>query len=118
MPEAAAEILRRVNANLRRALDRFRPEHSACSAIAPQELSDLLGDLLQAADCQRNLPPRAENDSELAHQTSEYRSNLEKLRRFLPDLHRRLLAERARLRVAQDHVVAAGAWAQASKKTL
>jgi hypothetical protein len=48
----------------------------------------------------------------------EYRSNLEKLKHFLPELHGSLLAERARLETAQTHVAAAAAWAQASKKTL
>ena len=114
MPPDTLETLRQVNDNLRSALLRLRPEQKHCSSITPQDFSDILGQLLQAAECLRHLPPHSGADKE----SLEYRSNLEKLKHFLPDLHERLLAEKARLENAQLHVAAAAAWARASKKTL
>lgn len=78
----------------------------------------MLGELLRAADCLRNLPANLKAGSELAQEISEYQGNLEKLKQFLPDLHGRLLAEKARLQSVQAHVAAAAAWARTSQKTL
>ena len=54
----------------------------------------------------------------LEKEALEYRGHLEKLKHFLPDLHVRLLAERARLETARAHAASASAWARLSKKTL
>jgi hypothetical protein len=75
----------------------------------------MLGELLRAAECLRRLPANLQAGSELEKEISEYRGNLEKLKQFLPDLHGRLLAERARLQSVQEHVAAAAAWARASR---
>jgi hypothetical protein len=115
MPPDALETLRQVNDNLRSALLRLRPEQMHCSTIRPQDFSDLLGELLRAADCRCRLPANLEAGSELEKEISEYRGNLEKLKQFLPDLHGRLLAERARLQSVQTQVAAAAAWARAGK---
>lgn len=118
MPPDALETLQQVNENLRSALLRLRPERKHCSTIQPQDLSDLLSQLLRAAECLRRLPAHSEATAELEKESLKYRGNLENLQHFLPDLHGRLLAEKARLETARTHVAAAAAWARASKKTL
>ena len=118
MTKSALETLRQVNAHLRWALTHFRPEQSLCLTVQPQDFSDLLAQLLQGAECLRNLSGHAQDAPEMERESSEYRENLENLRQFLPDLHSRLLAEKARLEDAQLHVATAMAWARGSKKTL
>jgi len=130
-PTDALEIMRRVNDNLRSALLRLRPERRHCSTLRPQDFSDLLGHLVQASECLKNIPsaesamaaqevaPKDRLQQEaLAREALEYRGNLETLKRFLPDLHVRLMAERVRLETARSHVAAAAAWAGVNKKTL
>ncbi len=118
MPPDALETLRQVNNNLGSALLRLRPEQRHCSTIRPQDFSDLLSEILRAGECLRRLPAPCEEAVALEQETLEYRSNLERLKHFLPELHGNLLAEKARLETAQTHVAAAAAWARASKKTL
>jgi len=117
-PLDALETLRQVNDYLRSALIRLRPEQKYCSTITPQDFSDILSQLLRAAKCLRHTTTRPEAAIALDKESFEYRSNLEKLKEFLPDLHGRLLAERARLEEARNHVAAAAAWAQANQKAL
>ena len=118
MPPDALETLRQVNDNLRSALIRLRPERKLCSSIRPQDFSDLLSQLLRAAECLRCQRTQSEGSEALEEESLEYRGNLEKLKDFLPDLHGRLLAEKSRLETAQTHVAAVAAWVRASKKTL
>ena len=109
--------LREVNGNIRSALTRLRPDQKHCSDIRPQDFSDLLSEILRAAECLRGQPAQLE-EMELAQASLEYRTNLEKLREFLPQLHGNLLAEKARLETARAQVAATAAWAQASTRTL
>jgi hypothetical protein len=118
MPSNALEILRQVNENLRSALVRLHPEQKHCSSIRPQDFSDIMSQILRAAECLRRSPAHSEADAALEKEIREYRSNLEEIKDFLPDLHGRLLAEKTRLETAQNHVAATAAWARASKKTL
>jgi F0F1-type ATP synthase alpha subunit len=126
MSSDALQTLRQVNDSLRAALARFRPEQTLSSKITAGDLSGVLAELLRAGECLRNLAAQnqpstsatAEEAAALAEETRAYQANLEKLKRFLPDLHARLLAEKARLETAQTHVAAASAWARASGKTL
>lgn len=118
MPSDALETLRQVNENLRSALIHLQPEQKHCSTIRPQDFSDIMSQILRAAECLRHPPAHSEVGAALEKEALEYRSNLEKLKDFLPDLHGRLLAEKARLETAQTHVATAAAWARASKKTL
>jgi hypothetical protein len=117
-PPDALETLRQVNGNLRSALIRLRPERKHCSSIRPQDFSDILSQLLRAAECLRLPPPHSEAAVGLETEALEYRGNLEKLKHFLPDLQVRLLAEKSRLETARSHVAAAAAWGRASKKLL
>jgi hypothetical protein len=117
MPPDTLETLRQVNDDLRSALFRLSPEQKDCSTIRPHDFSDILTQLLRGAECLRRLLP-ADAGAALEKESQEYRSNLEQLKHFLPDLHGRLLAEKTRLENAQLHVAAAAAWARASKKIL
>ena len=118
MPRDALETLRLVNENLRSALLRLRPERKHCSSIRPQDFSDILSQLLRAAECLRRLPAHSEAAEAFEKESLEYRGNLEKLKHFLPDLQVRLLAEKSRLETARSQVANAAAWALANKKTL
>ena len=118
MPPDALETLRQVNASLRSALTRLRPEQKQCLTIKPQDFSDLRNEILRAAECLRRFSPLSKAVVALEKESLEYRRNLEKLKHFLPDLHGRLLAEKSRLETAKSHVAAAAAWARANQKTL
>jgi len=126
MPLDTLLILRQVNHRVRSALASFRPEQKLCSTIMPADLSGLLAELLRGGECLRRLdadlsslvPGCSEEAAALATETHLYRTNLEELRRLLPDFYGRLLAERSRLQDAQTHVAAVAAWVQASDKTL
>jgi hypothetical protein len=118
MPPDTLETLRQVNDNLRNALIRLHPERTHCSSVKPQDFSDLLSEILRAAECLRLLSTHPEATAAFEPELFEYRKNLEKLKNFLPGLHGSLLAEKSRLETAQTHVAAAAAWARASTKTL
>ena len=118
MPLDPLETLRQVNDNLHSAFIRLHPEQKHCSTITPQDFSDLLSHILRAAECLERQRAHSESSVALDEESLKYRSNLEKLQHFLPDLHNRLLAEKSRLETARTHVAAAAAWARASKKTL
>jgi hypothetical protein len=113
MPIDELETLRQVNAHLRSALLYLRPERRCCASIKPQDFSDLLRQLLRAAECLRHPPEDSEIAMAVEKEMLEYRGNLEKLKRFLPDLHLRLLAERSRLETARAHAAATATWSQA-----
>jgi hypothetical protein len=117
MPLDTLAILRRVNDHLRSALVRLRPEQRHCSAIKPQEISDLRGEIVRAADCVRRISLDPQAATELKNQSFEYRSNLEQLYQLLPDVQARLLVEKSRLESAQNHVAATAAWVGASTRT-
>lgn len=117
MPPDTLEALRQVNDNLRSALIRLRPERKPCSAIRPQDFSDLRSQIRHAAECFRQPPLDSEAVTAFEKESLEYRNNLEKLKRFLPDVHARLLAEKSRLEKARSHVTAAAAWGRASRNT-
>jgi hypothetical protein len=122
-PPDALETLRQVNETLRSALVRLRPEREHCSSLRPQDFSNLLSQLSRAAECLRLLPTQPEASAPeaavaLEREALEYRDSLEKLKRFLPDLQVRLLAEKARLEAAMTHIAAKAAWAKANQQTL
>jgi hypothetical protein len=124
MPPDPLLILREVNHNLRSALDRFHPQSTVNSVATPQEFSALTADLLRAGECLKNLEakrpvPGSLNSVEanaLTQETNAYRANLDRLKLSLPDIHARLLAEKARLQTAEKHIAAAASWARANDK--
>ena len=109
--------LRAINKYLRSALVRLRPERQHCSAIKPQDLSDLSSKIRRATDCTRRISFDPLAPAELKDESLEYRRNLEQLKHLLPDLQVRLLAEKSRVELAKKHVAAAAAWVGASTRT-
>ncbi|MBI3478507.1 MAG: hypothetical protein HY010_22495 [Acidobacteria bacterium] len=109
-------ILNRANISLRSALIRFCSEQEHCSAITAEDFSNLLSEIVHAADCLRHQTVPGEEAVQQAAQ--EYRTNLEKLRDLLPELQSNLLAEKSRLEAAQAHISSASAWARSSTSTL
>jgi len=118
IPPDALETLRGVNENLRSALTRLRPERKSSSAVRRQDFSDLRCQLRRAAECLRRMPLNADAADAWEKESITYRGNLEELKRFLPDVQARLLAEKSRLEAARIHVTAAAAWGRASRHTL
>ena len=116
MPEDCLQALEQANHGLRSALVRLRSEQMHCSSITPQDFSDLLRQILRAAECLR-VPPAVVSEG-VQQATADFRENLQELKDFLPELHGHLLAEKSRLEAAQAHVSAAAAWAQSSTRTL
>ncbi len=117
MPLNTLEILQQVNGSLRSALIRLRPEQRHCSTVMPQDFSDLLSEILRAAESLRCQPVKPEAAEAVQQAALEYRSHLENLRDFLPQLHGNLLAEKSRLETAQAHVLSAATWARGSTRT-
>jgi len=83
-------------------------------------LSDILSQILRAETClkrssESSEDERSEEASAVEQQKLEYRSNLEKLKQFLPDLQVRLLAEKSRLETAKAHLAATESWARANR---
>lgn len=116
LPEAKfIDILREVNRSLRSALLRLRPERRHCASIKPHDFSNLLSHLLRASECLQQSRASGESSAAFDEEALDYRRNLEALKRFLPDVQLRLLAEKSRLETARSHVAAAAAWAQAGK---
>ena len=115
-PLDAFDTLRQVNAHLRSALIHMQPERNHCSAITPQDFSNLRNQIQQGAECVSGLG--ADTTTAAQKEAVAYRSHLENLQQFLPDLHGRLLAEKSRLETAKDQVTATTAWARVSQKTV
>jgi hypothetical protein len=116
MPSDPLNTLRQVNASLRSALIRLHPQKAHCSTIRSEDFSDLLSEILRAAGC-LGLGASVTSEGPMQQEMIEYRTNLEKLKLFLPELHGNLLAEKSRLETAQAHVATAAAWARASSRT-
>lgn len=117
MSRSTLETLQQVNDSIRCALIRLRPEHKHCSTIQPQDFSDLMADILRAAEC-LGRPLASTQMAAIESEMLEYRCNLEKLKNLLPELHGNLLSEKSRLETEQAHVAAAAAWARGSSRTL
>ncbi len=127
MAPDALEILRRVNGTLRSKTVLLRPDRRHCSTLHPQDLSEVISQVLQASECLRRIhsgPTIINREEDLIEREAiekevfEYSRHLEDLKHCLPDLHVRLLAERARLETARSHLSAASAWAGARKEML
>ena len=118
VPPDTLATLREVNQNLREALFRLQPERKACASIQPGDLSDLEAQIARAAECLRLQSAPVEFAADLEREKLAYRRNLEELKQFLPSLHVRLVAEKARLEAARQRLAAADSWAQARRKIL
>ena len=103
---------------IRRVLHELLPQASENTphAATPQQMSDLLSQLMLAGQRLHALP--AQRDGKLEQEISEYRQEVERLRSLLPSIQVSLLAERARLERERERLNGAAAWAQASLQTL
>ncbi len=118
MPVDVVATLRQVNDNLRLALVRLRPEHTQCSSIRPHDFSNILAQLLRGAENLRQPPSSAPADAAFVTEALAFRAHLEQLKRCLPDLHLRLLAEKTRLEAVRHRLASTANWADARKNTL
>jgi hypothetical protein len=118
MSGETAATLRLANTSLLAWLVRLRTEPIGLSAIQANDLQELLGELLCASGCLRDVATGPVLNAGLQTEIFEYRSNLESLAKTLPSVQGRLLAERARLQVEQSHLAARKAWVEASRRTL
>ena len=95
------------------ALVRSAPE-DPCRVATPQQMSDLLSELMRAGQWLRGLP--AERDRDLERELCEYRDEVERLRALLPAIQASLLAERARLEQERERLNGAAAWIRVSRQ--
>jgi hypothetical protein len=117
MSEDPLASLRRTNEYLRSSILRLQADQTVCSTIKPQDFTDLLNEILRMGECLRSTPSDSPQLAAMQEESAQYLTNLESLKDFLPQLHGRLLAEKSRLEIAQNHAAAA-AWASASKESL
>ena len=116
--EQIAHDLHESSNTIRRVLHELLPQASENTphAATPQQMSDLLSQLMLAGQRLHALP--AQRDGKLEQEISEYRQEVERLRSLLPAIQASLLAERARLEHERERLNGAAAWAQASLQTL
>ena len=100
-PLDALATLREVNQKLRAALLRLHPERKSCSSIKPGDLSDLEAQIARAVECLPLQSQPGRSNAALDREKLAYRRNLEEIRQFLPGLHVRLMAEKARLEMRE-----------------
>ena len=119
MMPSPLQTLRDTNLRLRLRLARLLPSSGQPAAPSPEEISELLTELLHAGAALRAEPLRETGtNSELEREREEYRRQLERLRELLPSIHDQLLAEREQIEQQRARVQSASQWAQASRQTL
>ena len=95
---ALTQSLHEANARLHSSLDRLLPDSASAPAprpATPQQMEELLSELMKAGQWLRTLP--AEKPPALEAELCAYRKNVEQLRDLLPSIQGALLRERARL---------------------
>jgi hypothetical protein len=118
------ENLRQTNCRLDFWLDamsasREQPGVQQPGVATPEQMAGLLSLLLRAGAWLRAEPlPASGADPELTLELERYRGNVERLRDFLPALHRQLLLERTRLEAQRARVQSAAEWARASRQAV
>lgn len=103
-----------INRRLRVLLIRLGDENTLPERTA-QNLSELMGQLRDAAERLPNLPS---GNPESAKAAVEYHNHVKALSQILPTIQGRLMAERGRLEAQRSQMAGARAWAQASKHSL
>lgn len=87
--------------------------------VTPERMSSLLSELLSAgAGLKSEKLPAPGSDREFDCELSEYRRQVERLRDFMPSIHKQLLAERARIEGRRSRLVSVREWVRASQQTL
>ena len=119
VPDQLTQNLHETNSRLSASLDRLspRPDRSETQMhpVTPQQMAGLLSELMRAGQWLRELP--VDRDLGLEQELSEYRKNVERLRKLLPSIHGTLLRERARLEQERARVESAAQWAHRSRET-
>jgi hypothetical protein len=85
---------------------------SESGRVRPEDLAIVFAQIEGVRDI---LQARADPDLDQA--LRDYRGFLERLQERMPDLHARLLLERARLEAQRTHLESANLWAEASRST-
>ncbi len=115
-----AQNLRASNQRLVLCLDQMKPSSETHEArqdsISPQQMQDLLSELMQAGEWLRSMP--AQKSGELQQELNAYQKNVERLRDMLPLIHTTLLRHRAQLERERTRVQSATEWARRSRMTL
>jgi hypothetical protein len=119
MMPALLQVLRKTNHLLTSYFEIIALRHAQSAAVTPEQMASLLSALLSAGAVLRaQALPVPGVDRELDLEVSQYRRNVERLRDFLPAIHKHLLAERARIEAQQSRLRTAAEWAEASRQTL
>lgn len=116
--EQIAHHLRESRDRIRSMVSQLLPQtpQEGAKLASPQQMSDLLSGLMRAGQWLRVLP--ADRGHNLEEEICAYRSEVERLRSFLPAIQASLLAERGRLEHERERLNGATAWAQASSQTV
>lgn len=113
-----AENLRQLTARLRSSLEALTPSlRDHAGFIGPDQMHELLSELMQAGTWLR-AEKSSPRDPDLDAAVADYREAVALLRDLLPQIHRQLLCERARLEAERTRVESAAEWAEASRQTL
>jgi hypothetical protein len=107
------EVLHNTNGEIVAMLELVARQQSGPLQVTPRHISKLVEELKVSGKVAKSLASTRE--PEVASEIADYHHNLERLLNALPGLHERLLAERARLQHANEHVHAATGWAQSQK---
>jgi hypothetical protein len=118
MPTPVSEGLHAINDYLHTVLASWVEDPGAAGTLQFEALTLLLTRLNIASQLLGGIAPGSPSDSQLEEEILTYRSNVEKLQELLPLIHRRLLADKARLEKARAHLQAATAWSDARNKIL
>jgi hypothetical protein len=110
--------LRDTNCRLSIWLEGMFTQDGSPVVASPEQMGDLLSELLQTGEGLRSKPISAANDPELDKELERYRGNVERLRDLMPSIHSHLLAERSRLEVQRGQVKSVAEWVRASRQTL
>src|SRR5258708_8529038 len=95
VPSPVPQALHETNARLRFWLDGLITDHARPGGATPEQMTGLLSELMRAGEWLRTVP--RDRDSDLPHELSEYRRNVERLHQFFPPIHASLLRELAHL---------------------
>lgn len=110
-----ARNLQECTDRIRRVLAQLHSQstENATKIASPEQMGDLLSELMRAGKYLRILPPVRDPDVEQG--VSEYRAEVERLRSLLPALQASLLSERGRLERERERLNGASGWAQATR---
>lgn len=86
------------------------------SVVSSEQMTEILAELMRAGSWLQSLSKTT--DTALEQELREYRRRVEDLRDLLPQIHRALIDERARLEEERNRLASASTWAQVSRQTL